>query len=180
MTFGCQFLLFIRRDDYALFDENGYVPNIDDETLLLLSKQPDSFEIKSFDISGIKLDLFNSYRTFLNIEGVKSITNESLIELIKPFLIFYAQLPDYNKKTKRISKRAILLRDAIALSKEPEKTFFEDFPKAMGISLERIANDPGLVKEYIDTLQNLVREIRTAYEELINRIESFILISVYR
>jgi hypothetical protein len=94
--------------------------------------------------------------------------------LIKPFLVFYAKLPEYNKITKRISKKAIMLRDAIALSKEPEKTFFEDFPKAMGISLEKIAGNPTLVKEYIDTLRALVKEIRTAYEELINRVEGFI------
>lgn len=174
IDFWVPIFLFICRDDYALFDDNGYVPNIDEETLVLVSRQPDLFEIKSFDISGIKLDLFNSYRSFLNIEETETVTNDSLIELIKPFLVFYAQLPEYNKKTKRISKQAIILRDAIALSKEPEKTFFEDFPKAMGISLEKIAKNPTLVKDYIDILRALVKEIRTAYEELINRIEAFI------
>jgi hypothetical protein len=174
IDFWLPLFLFICRDEYALFDDNGYIPNIDDETLVLVSRQPDLFEIKSFDISGIKLDLFNSYRSFLNIEETDVVTNDSLIELIKPFLVFYAQLPEYNKRTKRISKKAIMLRDAIALSKEPEKTFFEDFPNAMGISLEKIAGNPTLVKEYIDTLRALVREIRTAYEELINRVESFI------
>ncbi len=174
IDFWLPVFFFICRDDYALFDENGYIPNIDDETLILVSRQPNSFEIKSFDISGIKLDLFNSYRSFLHIEETDTVTNDSLIELIKPFLIFYAKLPEYNKKTKRISKQAVILRDAIRLSKEPEKTFFEDFPKAMGISLEKIANDPTLVKGYIDTLRALVKEIRTAYEELINRIETFI------
>lgn len=174
IDFWLPIFLFICRDDYALFDDNGYVPDIDDETLVLVSRQPDLFEIKSFDISGIKLDLFNSYRSFLNIEETETVTNYSLIELMKPFLVFYAQLPEYNKKTNRISKQAVILRDAIALSKEPEKTFFEDFPKAMGISLERIAKNPTLVKDYIDTLRALVKEIRIAYEELINRIEAFI------
>lgn len=175
IDFWVPIFLFICRDDYALFNEKGYIPTIDDETLFLVSKQPQDFEIKAFDISGIKLDLFNSYRAFLNIEETNNVTNDSLIELIKPFLVFYVKLPEYNKKTKRISKKAIALREAIALSKEPEKTFFEDFPRAIDISLERIADNPALVKEYISTLQNLVREIRTAYEELINRIENFIL-----
>ena len=174
IDFWLPIFLFICRDDYALFDEKGYIPDIDDETLVLVSRQPNTFEIKSFDISGIKLDLFHSYRSFLDIEKIDIVTNDSLIELIKPFLVFYIQLPEYGKKTKRLSKQAIMLRDAIALSKEPEKTFFEDFPKAMGISLEKIAKNPELVKDYIGTLQVLVKEIRTAYEELVNRIESFI------
>lgn len=175
IDFWIPIFLFITRDDYALFDEDGYIPTIDEETLFLISKHPYSFEIKSFDISGIKLDLFNSYREFLNIENSDVITNDSFIELVKPFISFYRQLPEYNKKTKRISKKAIALREAIVLSKEPEKTFFEDFPRAIDISLEKIAKDSNLVRDYIDTLQSLVREIRTAYEELINRIENFIL-----
>jgi len=175
IDFWVPIFLFISKDDFALYNENGYIPNIDDETLFLISKQPKEFEIKAFDISGIKLDLFNSYRTFLNIEETDSVTNESLIELIKPFLVFYLQLPDYNKKTKRISKKAVALRGAIALSKDPEKTFFEDIPNALGIQLDSIAKDPTLVKNYIDSLKVLVREIRSAYEELINRIEDFIL-----
>lgn len=175
IDFWVPIFLFINKADFALYNDNGYIPDIDDETLFLISKQPKDFEIKTFDISGIKLDLFNSYRTFLNIEETDNITNESLIELIKPFLVFYQQLPDYNKKTKRISKNAIALRSAIALSKDPEKTFFEDIPNALGIHLDSIAKDPALVKSYIDSLQIFVREIRSAYEELINRIESFIL-----
>jgi len=175
IDFWVPIFLFIFKDDFALYSENGYIPDIDDETLFLISKQPKEFEIKAFDISGIKLDLFNSYRTFLNIEETDNVTNESLIELIKPFLVFYLQLPDYNKKTKRISKKAIDLRNAIALSKDPEKTFFEDIPNALSIQLDAIAKDPTLVKKYIDDLQVLVREIRSAYEELINRIEDFIL-----
>ncbi|MBP1638886.1 MAG: hypothetical protein H6Q17_469 [Bacteroidetes bacterium] len=175
IDFWVPLFLFICKDDFALYNENGYIPDIDDETLFLISKQPQEFEIKAFDISGIKLDLFNSYRTFLNIEETDNVTNESFIELIKPFLVFYLQLPDYNKKTKRISKMAIDLRNAIALSKDPEKTFFEDIPNALGIQLDTIAKDPTLVKKYIDNLQALVREIRSAYEELINRIEDFIL-----
>ncbi len=175
IDFWVPVFLFIFKDDYALFHENIFVSDINDETLFLLSKQPQEFEIKSFDISGIKLDLFNSYRAFLNIQKTESVTHVSFLELIKPFLVFYVQQPKYNIQTKRISKRAIALREAIALSKDPEKTFFEDFPQAIGIPLEKIAHNPELVKEYIDTLQNLVREIRTAYEELINRIENFIL-----
>jgi len=180
IDFWVPIFLFICKDDFALYNENGYIPDIDDETLFLISKQPKEFEIKAFDISGIKLDLFNSYRTFLNIEETDNVTNESLIELIKPFLVFYLQLPDYNKKTKRISKRAIDLRKAIVLSKDPEKTFFEDIPNALGIQLDTIAKDPTLVKKYIDNLQVLVREIRSAYEELINRIEDFILTEFIR
>lgn len=175
IDFWVPIFLFINKDDFALYNENQYIPNVDDETLFLISKQPKDFEIKAFDIRGVKFDLFNSYRTFLNIEESDSVTNESLVELIKPFLVFYLQLPDYNKKTKRISKNAIALRNAIALSKDPEKTFFEDIPNALGIQLDTIAKKPTLVKEYIDNLQILVREIRSAYEELINRIENFIL-----
>ncbi len=34
----------------------------------LMGKNPDDFEIKTFAIEGVKLDIFNSYRLFLKSE----------------------------------------------------------------------------------------------------------------
>ncbi|MBI1692598.1 MAG: hypothetical protein FYV88_3210, partial [Bacteroidetes bacterium] len=36
---------------------------------------------------------------------------------IKPFIVFYKQLPEYSKQTKRLSAAALKIRQAIATSK---------------------------------------------------------------
>jgi len=166
--------LFINRNDFALFDGNGYIFDVDDNILDLISKSPEDYEIKAFDVEGVRLELFNNYRSMINQSYDDKPSSQSFIELIKPFLAFYDSLPEYAKKTKIISKRAILLRDAIRKSEDPEKSFFEDFPNALNYNIFEFTKNRKKIEEYIKVLQDTVREIRMSYTELIMRIESFI------
>lgn len=170
--------LFLKRDDFALFGENGFIPDINEDVLEILSKEPHEFFIKTFDIEGVKLDIFNSYRKFLTQETKDKVSNDTFIETIKPFLVFYRQLPDYSKNTKRLSKEAIAIRFAIIASQDPEKSFFEDFPAALGTSLNQLKTDRNVLHGYTQTLQNVLKELRTSYEKLIDRFEEFILSEV--
>ena len=166
--------LFIKREDFAIFNENGYIPTLSDENLELLAKYPQHYLVKTFDIEGVKLDIFNSYRSFLNQSKEPKFDNNSFIETIKPFIVFYKQLPEYSKQTKRLSSAAIKIRQAIATSKDPEETFFESFPNALGVSLNSLQQDKTKLQSYTTSLQNAVRELRTSYDSLIKRFEEFI------
>lgn len=166
--------LFIKRDDFAIFNDDGYIPNLSDENLELIAKYPEDYSIKTFDIEGVKLDIFNSYRKFLNQSTELKFDNKSFIETIKPFIVFYKGLPEYSKNTKRLSNAALKIRFAIANSKDPEETFFEAFPNALGITLGTLQKDKSKLQSYTTTLRNAIRELRTSYDELINRFEEFI------
>lgn len=166
--------LFIRREDFALFNENGYIPSLSDENLELIAKYPQHYSIKTFDIEGVKLDIFNSYRAYLNQSEEAKFDNNSFIETIKPFIVFYKQLPEYSKQTKRLSLAALKIRQAITTSKDPEETFFESFPNALGISLNSLQKDKTKLQSYTTSLQNAVRELRTSYDSLVKRFEEFI------
>lgn len=166
--------LFLKRDDFAIFNDESYIPNLSEENLELIAKYPEKYSIKTFDIEGVKLDIFNSYRTFLNIATEQRFDNNSFIETIKPFIIFYKQLPDYSKKTKRLSPSAIKIREAISRSKDPEETFFESFPNALGISLMALQQDKSKLQNFTINLQGAVKELRIAYDQLVKRFEDFI------
>ena len=166
--------LFIKSNDFALFQGNRYIADINPETLELINKAPDDFEIKAFDIAGVRLDIFNGYRTLLNQSEVRNAGNLSFIETIKPFLTFYRGLDDYVKNTKRLSKETLAVRDAVANAKDPEKTFFEDFPQALGFSVKQLQEDTKELEKYVSSLQDSIRELRTCSHELVNRFETFI------
>jgi len=167
--------LFIKRNDFALFGEAGYIPTLNDENLELVIKYPGDFEIKAFSIEGVKLDIFNSYRLFLNQNSKKNISNETFIETIKPFLTFYRGLPEYSKNTKRLNPETIALREAIANSKDPEQSFFDAFPTALGFSTDKLEKSKSDLRGYIIKLQDSIRELRTCIDSLTNRFEEFII-----
>lgn len=166
--------LFLRRDDFALYVDHTFLPSFSDETLELMAKKPKDFQIKAFDIAGVKLDIFNSYRIILNQETKEKIGTASFIETIKPFIVFYKTLPEYAKQTLRLSKPALAIREAISKSKDPEQTFFEVFPAALDTNINDLNRDGDSLTQYTDTLQNAIREIRTCFDDLIERFESYI------
>jgi len=166
--------LFLKRDEFALFGEGGFIPSLSDDNLELLARDPSGYQIKAFDIEGVRLDLFNSYRVLLNQETKERLSTHSFIETIRPFIIFYKQLTEYSKQTERLSSEAVLIRKAIVDSKDPEKTFFEDFPRALRTSAEELTKDKEKLVQYSERLQSAIQEIRLSYEKLIDRFEEFI------
>ncbi|MGH7801268.1 MAG: hypothetical protein ACREOW_11690 [Thermodesulfobacteriota bacterium] len=175
IDFWLPIFLFIKRDYFALFQDSVYIPYINEGVLDLVVKSPNNFEIKTFDIEGGRLDLFNQYRSLLNQSQRERLSNQSFIETIKPFLTFYKGLPEYTKRTKRLNKRTLALRETIANSKDPEKTFFEDFPSALGYNVTKLQGNPKELEQYIFELRESIKEIRTCYDELINRVGQFLL-----
>ncbi|MBK8609276.1 MAG: hypothetical protein IPL84_04850 [Chitinophagaceae bacterium] len=100
--------LLSKSDEYALFEDNTYIPELNSDVLDLLNKRPGMFSIKAFDVVGIKLELFNRYRVFLNQAENHKPTNKLFIQTIKPFLVFFRDLPEYAKNTNRLEKKQLL------------------------------------------------------------------------
>ena len=166
--------LFIRRQDFALYDaqRGAFMPNVNTEFFDLLQKHPGDYEFKKFTVDGVKLDFFNQYRRFIRLEDEFSITNANFIETIKPFLSFYVRLDEYTKHTRKFDHEATMkFRDALATAKDPEKAFFEDIPEALGYDQTKM-KDKSVIKEYGDIIQRAIRELRSCYSRLIDRIEA--------
>ncbi len=166
--------LFIKRQDFALYDASrgAFMPNVNMEFFDLLQKHPGDFEIKKFAVDGVKLGFFNQYRRFVNLGDEFSITNTSFIETIKPFLSFYVRLDDYTKHTRKFDHESTMkFRDVLAKAKDPEKAFFEDLPEALGFDKAKLKEEE-FINEYGRIIQRAIRELRSCYTQLIDRIES--------
>ena len=167
--------LFIRRGDFALYEGDKFIPYINDSTLYMLARQPELFQVKAFEISGLRLKVFNKYREFLDQSTDARLKQESFIESVRPFLVFYKNLNDYSKKTNRLSQEAIALRRAIVDAQDPEKTFFEAIPAALQIDLKSIGESDKQLSDFAVKLNDTIEEIKGAYSALLDRVEQFIL-----
>lgn len=165
--------LFIKRQDFALYDasKGAFMPNVNMEFFDLLQKHPGDFEVKKFAGDGVKLGFFNQYRRFINLGEESAITNASFIETIKPFLSFYMRLNDYTKHTRKFDHASTMkFRDVLAKAKDPEKTFLEDMPEALGFDDEKLKQER-FREEYGNTIQRAIKELRSCYSKLIDRLE---------
>ena len=142
----------------------------------LLQKHPSDYSIKALDVSGVRMDIFNQYRKFLNVKALGEVKSNDFIETIKPFFFFYSrQLNDYAKHTRRFNhSQTERFRDTLAVARDPEKTFFEDLPEALGYDKNSLC-DKDKVEEFCYVINRAVKELRSCYNDLIDRIESSIL-----
>lgn len=173
LDFWIPIYLIIRKQDYSLYDGKGrYIPNINREVLDLLQKSPNEFRIKTFAVEGIKIEFFNQYRNYINLNDKDLITKDNFLETIKPFFIFYNNLNEYAKNTKNFdSPTTAKFRNVLARAKDPEKTFFEDLPEVFGFKNDSLATNKEFMLQYQDLIKNAIRELRSCYYNLINKIE---------
>ncbi len=165
--------LFIKRQDFALYDasKGAFMPNVNLEFFDLQQKHPGDFEIKKFAVDGVKLSFFNQYRRFINLGDEFTITNANFIETIKPFLSFYVRLNEYTKHTRKFDHKSTMkFRDVLAKAKDPERAFFEDLPEALGFDQAKLKQEE-FICEYGNIIQLAIRELRSCYTLLIDRIE---------
>jgi hypothetical protein len=174
LDFWIPVYLMIRRSDYALYGENGFITDLDGEILELMVKRPREYAIKAFDVDGVRVNLFNQYRAMLNLTEQSQTSTESFIETVVPYIKFYKSLHPYAKTTKRVSKQSQKIRKALTDATDPEVLFFEDFPAALGLDIIQLTKNPEQLNIFSEALLQSIRELRSTFDELQNRFESVI------
>ncbi|MEX1014914.1 MAG: hypothetical protein WDZ80_07200 [Candidatus Paceibacterota bacterium] len=167
--------LIIKDNDYALFQEEAYIPELSYDIINLVLRSSKLFEIKAYHISDVKKKIFSKYRAYHNQDEAADFSNVSFVETIRPFLLVYNGLNEYGRNTSKISQSAQKLRDAIKTATEPEKAFFEDFPLALGYTNLESLQSEKILKQYVHDLDKAIEEIKYSYDALIDRIENCLL-----
>ena len=169
VDFWIPVFLFVNQQDFALYNGNTFVLNINKEVFELIQKRINDFSIKAFKVGGVKLEFFKRYRQFLRKDDSIGVSSDSLLETVKPFFHFYRGLNPYAKHTRKFdSSYTAKFRDVLSNAQDPAKTFFEDLPAAFGY---KDLNSEEFTAQYLDLIKNAVRELNTCYDNFIDRIE---------
>ena len=181
INFWIPIFLISKKEDYGLFHSNGgFIPFITEDTIDLIHKKPQDFLIKSYDVSGLKVNLLESYKELVQIGDSNSKgTQSTFLSIFGNFLRFQRGLNNYTLKTDKLSSKATKLREAIMSSKDPEDALFNLFPTALGFHTLAIKKDLEVLNSFTNHIQEAIREIRNAYDELINRAEKAIIDSFF-
>jgi len=178
IDFWIPMFLIINKEDFALFHEtNGFVPYLTEDVLDLVHKLPSNYAVKSYEISGLNVNLLESYKELVQIGNDEAGAKSTFLSIYGNFLRFYRGLNEYALYTKSVSPKAINFREAIKNSKDPEDALFSQFPNALGFYTMSIIENDEILKSYTFHIQDAIRELRSAYDNLLNRIEGHIISS---
>lgn len=168
--------LFIKQQDFALYSGNTYISRITKEVIELILRRPADFQIKAFNVEGIRLEFFKKYRQFLQQDADVAVTHKSFARTYEPFLRFYLGLNAYAKSTRKFnSMETLRFRDTLATANDPEKAFFEDIPEALGYHGIVDESEKEFVEGFVQKIRGCVRELNQCYDDLIARIETSVM-----
>jgi hypothetical protein len=163
-----------QEQDVAFYKDGSFLREMTGEHMLVLTKQPERFEIQYCKIEGVRAELFEKLLSVLEVKPSRERRTE-LLDVVKPLCVFVAQLQIYVHNTKKLSSTALSVRDAILAAREPSKLLFNDLPKAFGFEPFH-ANSPANkeVQMFIRGLKAALDELRAAFTELQERLRKLL------
>ncbi len=133
--------------DVAFYKDGTFLRELNGETMLVLTKAPERFDIQYCKVEGVRAELFERLLTVLEIKSSEQREVE-LLDVVKKLCLFVAHLPNYVLNTKKLPPTAIAVRDVVLNAREPAKLLFMELPKACGfqpIPADASASKTGLL-----------------------------------
>lgn len=158
--------------DVAFYKDGTFLRELNGETMLVLTKAPERFEIQYCKIEGVRAELFERLVTVLEVKSSEDRKAE-LLDVVKRLCVFVAQLPNYVLNTKRLTPTALAVRDVVLNAREPTKLLFTELPKACGFQpIPADATASKAVQAFVKTLKCALDELRAAFPELEGRLRA--------
>ena len=160
------------RTEIALYENGSFIADWSMPVFERLLKVPQQFELKRFQMTKIRANVFAQYLRILN----QPTDNRDLLTVVTPLMRFIAQLPKYTSATQDLSDTAKNLRKVIQNAREPDEFLFKQLPDALGFPSfgAEAATDAKAVSDFFTTLQDALSELERAYDALLNSIEQLL------
>lgn len=153
----------------ALYEDGTYLSEVGGNEFLRLTKQPQYFHIQYCEIQGVRTEVLVKLLEVLQLSP-RDVGAVDLLDLIRPLVVFVSrEVPEYSRKTNRLSAVTVAVRRALFDAREPINLVFTKLPEACGFSPvgdDRFSSSQELALR----LRTALHEIRTAYPELIKRL----------
>ena len=149
----------LRRYEIAVYEEGTYSPVLDYEHVERMVRRPDLFSFQRFRIDGVRAALFDEYSNALFGEVRQSL---NVLSLAAPLTTFVHRLDSYSQRTLRLTPDALRVRQAVFLSKSPEKLLFSELPRACGFE------DGDDLTGFAHALLSVLRELKEAHASLLD------------
>jgi hypothetical protein len=157
--------------DLAFYENGSFLRDISGHDFRRLIKAPANFDVQFCRISGPRAELFDAFRTMLDLPLQESF-QPNLLDIVRPLFVLAARLPEYTRRTKNLSATALAVREVLLAAREPGPFLFHDLPQACDFA----PFEPGIQRSddatrFIQVLKDALDELKSAYHELRRRLK---------
>jgi len=159
--------IIVNKEVISLFDDKGFMFDLDENILIHLIKNPRKYKLKKVNLSNKEKELFKEYAKLVFNEQTQ-FDKDTFLSVIRELFKRFNAIADYSKYTTALSKKAINLRSAFLSAKDPFKVLFENIPSSLGY------DDKFDVKKFIEDFRKYFNEIVFSYKKMILDLETHI------
>lgn len=158
----------------AIYEDGTFVEKPGAAVFQRLAKEPEAFDLQHCSVEGVRLELFNSVASILNLPPVD---RPDVLAIVRPLMIFSARLSEYSRNTDRhLAPGTRKLRAGLTEAREPATLLFKDFPLALGFAaFEGRHGTKADSAEFAQALNAAILELRESLPRLLQRISAAIL-----
>ncbi|MCY4000898.1 MAG: hypothetical protein OXF84_08860 [Bacteroidetes bacterium] len=156
--------------EIAVYEKGTFILQFDYETIEQFIRIPENFEFQWVEISGAKAEIL---RQLAPIVGLPKSTTQPL-PIVLRILKRIHDLPPYVRTTGNLSTLSLNVRSALHHAVDPNTLLFVDLPEVCGLHsfLQDSKFSPAQITTFLERLQEALRELSGAYDELLQDIQN--------
>lgn len=154
--------LLAHKANIAVYKEGMFIPRLSDADIDECLQDPTRFTLRWIAIDKDKSQILEGISKLLEEVGEKAGSADPL-EAARGLVAMIFNLPEWVRRTQRLSEIAKSMRDMLLKANDPHKVLFVDLPSLLG------AADG---TSYVEALRGPLHEIATAYPKMLSEVES--------
>lgn len=160
--------LITTKDSLAIYHDGMFQTNFTGLDVDYLVKNPETIEVRWMSMSEKTLSLLSGMGKLVRQHGKKTQPLLAPIDVGKGLVSIHDSLPNWTKRTTRLSANAIRIREVLKRAKDPNALIFDDLPSALA---EEVDDKADVVERLGDGLNELVK----AYDNMLSRLQILML-----
>ena len=166
--------ILTQRDKLAVYRDGLFKARFDDVDVDYLSKDASTIQLRWMDLSDIARRLLSEMATIVrDLDTANPLTHLEPIDVARGLVAIYDQLPQWTKRTMRLSSNAVRIRDMFKRARDPNKFLFDDIPETLGGELTQIDTDA--LNKVVSNVQDGLSELVAAYPSMLRRLRDIML-----
>ena len=162
------------RDKLAVYREGVFRAKFDDVDVAYLAKDATAIQLRWMDLTDVSRRLLSDMAQVVReLDSANALVHLEPLDVARGLVAIYDQLPQWTKRTMRLSVNAVHVRDIFKRAHDPNKFLFDDIPETLGENVA-LANEKDL-HLVIESVRDGLDELVQAYPAMLHRLRDIML-----
>ena len=163
-----------QRDKIAVYRDGIFRAKFDDVDVDYLAKSPSFIHLRWMDLGEVARRLLSGMAEVVrDLDKTNALVHLEPIDVGRGLVAIYDHLPNWTKRTMRLSANAARTRDLFKRAHDPNQFLFDDIPATLGEELS-LLNDQNL-RRVVARVREGLEELVQAYPTMVHRLRDIML-----